>query len=240
MHGVISPASEPLDRFLVRRQRLSWAAAHDLVHRNRVQVDGVTVRQYRRPLLPETVVAVDGAVVENGPDDSVLICHKPLGVACSHDPDDAPLIYDLVPEALRHPELQTVGRLDRNTTGFLLLSTEGAVIQRLTNPRSKLPKRYRVGYVGELESNAAERVAAGLVLSDTGEPCLPAELTLDGVGRCSLVLTEGKFHQVKRMIHTLGARVETLHRDRLGEWDLPVDLAVGAMRPFAPLVRALG
>jgi 16S rRNA pseudouridine516 synthase len=231
MHGV-SAHAEPLDRFLARRLKLTWAAVHELVHRNRVSVAGALVRQYHRPLAAGEVVQVDGAVLADGPDDSVILCHKPVGVACSHDPDDAPLIYDVVPAELCHPNLQTVGRLDRNTSGFLLLTIDGKLIQRLTDPRSKLPKRYRIGYAGTLESGAVERVAAGLVLADTGERCLPADLSCDAPGRATLVLTEGRFHQVKRMIQTLGARVETLHRDRLGDWDLPADLQPGAMRLF--------
>ena len=211
---------------------MTWAAAHGLIHLGRVAVDGVVVRHYRRALVTGAVVAVDGTVVADGPDDLLLVCHKPVGVACSHDLDDAPLLYDLIPEALRHPDLQTVGRLDRNTSGLLLLAVDGQVLQRLTHPARKLPKRYRVGYEGTLPDDAEVRVAAGLVLADTGEPCLPAQLYREAPGRCALVLTEGKYHQVKRMLLTLGARVVDLHRDRIGGLDLPANLPLGSFRPL--------
>jgi len=224
--------SEPLNRFLVRRLRVTWATAHGLIHEGRVAVDGVVVRHYRRSLGLGVVVTMGGVVVADGPDDLLLVCHKPVGVACSHDPVDAPLLYDQVPEALRHPDLQTVGRLDRKTSGLLLLAVDGQVLNRLANPKSKLPKRYQVTYAGELPAEAEAQVAAGLVLADTGERCLPAELSRTKSGRCTLVLHEGKYHQVKRMLLTLGARVEVLHRDRIGGLNLPANLPVGSFRPL--------
>jgi 16S rRNA pseudouridine516 synthase len=226
---------EPLDRFLARRGLGSWAAVRQLIHHDRVTVDGLRTRRYHQRLAVETRVAVDGRVVADGPDTTVLICHKPAGLACSRDPDDAPLIYGIVPPDLDHPDLHTCGRLDRSTTGLLLLTIDGAVTQRLTDPARKRWKRYQVAYAGSLVADAAERVAAGLVLPDDGSRCRPARLGAitpgPTGGRCTLELCEGMFHQVKRMILALGGRVETLHRDRIGALDLPPELAPGAMRP---------
>ncbi|MBA3709842.1 MAG: 16S rRNA pseudouridine(516) synthase [Planctomycetes bacterium] len=188
----------------------------------------------------DAVVTLDGAVVTDGIDDSVLICHKPAGVACSHLPADAPLLYDLVPPAWRHPDLQAAGRLDRDTTGLIVLTIDGALIQRLTWPVRALWKRYRIRFVGELLPAARGLVASGLTLPDDPLPCLPARLLVpdDDEGGATgpereavLELCEGRHHQVKRMIRALGGRVTGLHRDRIGDLDLPSDLAPGAMRP---------
>ena len=230
-------AGEPVDRFLARNGLGSWAAVRELIHRGRVQVDGAPCRHYHRPLPAGARVAVDGEPVIDRVDASVLLCHKPAGVACSRDPDDEPLIYGIVPEAVRHPDLHTCGRLDRGTTGLIVLSIDGRLTQRLTDPARKRWKRYRVGFAGVLAADAVARVAEGLVLADDGTRCRPARLTVEaqgaggGAGRCTIELREGLHHQVKRMVLTLGGRVETLHRDRIGALDLPADLAPGGFRP---------
>lgn len=225
---------EPLDRFLARRGQGSWAAVHQLIHRGGVQVDGQPTRCYHQRLAAAVRVAVDGAEVADGPDTVVLLCHKPAGLACSRDPDDAPLIYAIVPPALDHPDLHTCGRLDRTTTGLLVLTIDGGVTQRLTDPARKRWKRYRVRYAGALPADAARRVEDGLVLPDDGSRCRPARLAgvqpVEGGGHCTLELCEGMFHQVKRMLLALGARVEALHRDRIGALALPGDLPCGGMR----------
>jgi len=226
---------EPLDRFIARRRKWSWAAARQAIHQRRVQVDGLRTNRYHHPYTPDLVVTVDGEILADGPDDAVVLCHKPPGVACSHLRSHEPLLYDLVPPALAHPDLQSAGRLDRDTTGLLVLTIEGTLIQRLTSPRRRCAKRYRIAYAGVLAADASAQVARGLVLPDEAQPCLPAALTL-GVanaqgGSATLTLCEGRTHQVKRMIRALGGDVVRLHRDRIGALELPADLALGAFRP---------
>ncbi len=232
------PHSEPLDRFLTRRQVGTWAVVRGLIQTCRVRVDGVLCKHYRRALVPGSLVEVDGQVIGDGEDASTLICHKPGGVACSHAQEDAPLIYDLVPPAWRHANLQTVGRLDRDTTGLILFTIDGTWAQRIVSPQCKRWKRYRLAYHGALVPDAVERVATGLPISGEVIPCLPARLTLAGIGGdalglATLELCEGRHHQVKRMIETLGGRVARLHRDRIGGLSLPDDVAPGTMRPLS-------
>jgi 16S rRNA pseudouridine516 synthase len=247
---------EPLDRFLVRNGPWPWAEARRRIHWGLVTVDGVCEHRYHRRLPPGAVVAMDGETVLDTPDRSVLLCHKPAGWACSHAPGDAPLIYDLIPPDLAHPDQQTVGRLDRDTTGLLLFTLDGKFLQRVVAPGRKLPKRYRIAYSGTLVPDAIERVAAGLPIPGDERSCLPAPLTLDsdegrsddrttgrpdGLRSATLVLAEGRHHQVKRMIEALGGRVERLHRDRIGGLDLPGDLLPGTMRRLTGSEReALG
>lgn len=235
---------EPLDRFLVRRLRRSWSDVHILVQRRRVTVNGGCCPYYHRPIAPGDVVAVDGEPVGDGPEDGVVLCHKPIGVACSHQAEHAPLLYDLVPPRLRHPDLQAAGRLDRGTTGLIVLTIDGALIQRLTCP-GRSWKRYTLRWRGRLREDAVALVAAGMALPDDPIPCRPARLDLrpegDG-GEATIELCEGRNHQVKRMLRVLGGEVVALHRDRLGGLDLPPDLAPGAMRAARDdeLTRLLG
>lgn len=236
------PRPEPLDYFLARRGVGTWAEVRGLIQTSRVRVDGVLCKHYRRALSDDVVVTVDGAVITDGEDTSTLICHKPAGYACSHAPQDAPLIYDLVPQAWRHPNLQTVGRLDRDTTGLILFTIDGTWAQQIVAPQRTRWKRYRIAFSGTLSSDAIARVVAGLPIGGETTPCLPARLGLDGVapdglGLATLELCEGRHHQVKRMIDALGGRVERLHRDRIAALELPVDLVPGAMRPVTSSER---
>ena len=233
---------ESLDRFIARRRKWTWAAARLAIHQRRVQVDGLRTNRYHHPCAADSVVTIDGAQLHDGTDDGVLLCHKPPGVACSHQREHRPLLYDLVPAELKHPDLQSAGRLDRDTTGLLVLTIDGPLIQRLTSPRWRCAKRYRLSYAGTLAADAVAQVRQGLVLPDEPRPCLPAALAIaagDGAGgHATLTLCEGRTHQVKRMIRALGGTVVALHRDCIGGLALPADLALGAMRPATPAERA--
>jgi len=227
LHGT---GGEPLDRFLTRCLPVDGAAARRAIQQSRVTVNGVGCKHYHRRLVPTDQIAVAGVVVPDRAECSVLLMHKPGGVACSHLPDDAPLVYGLIPDAVAHPGLHTCGRLDRDTTGLLVLTWDGALTQRLTEPRRHVAKRYRIAFAGDLAADAVALVAGGLVIADEDTPCLPTSLTIDAPGQATLILHEGRHHQVKRMITALGGRVVRLHRDRIGGLDLPGDLAIGLLR----------
>ena len=215
----------------------TWAAVRSLIQTCQVRVDGVVCKHYHRTLTADSVVTVDGQVVTDSEDASTLICHKPAGLACSHAPQDAPLIYDAVPEAWRHVNLQSVGRLDRDTTGLLLFTIDGTWAQRIVSPKRARWKRYRIAYSGILVGDAEQQVAKGLLLADEETPCLAARLSRNDAAENSLnvatlELCEGRHHQVKRMIQALGGKVERLHRDRIGALELPADLRHGEFRPL--------
>jgi len=140
-----------------------------------------------------------------------------------------------VPAACRHPNLQTAGRLDRDTTGLIILTIDGRLQLSITAPARALWKRYRIRYHGRLGSDAPARVAGCLQLPEEERPCLPARLALDGedadgCGLATLELCEGRHHQVKRMVRALGGQPVGLHRDRIGGLTLPADLAPGELR----------
>lgn len=124
-----------------------------------------------------------------------------------------------------------------------MVTSQGALIHALTNPRRHLAKRYRILYSGILASHAVARCAKGMLLEGDSKPTLPAELILEAVApggpaRATLILHEGRYHQVRRMIAALGGEVVALRRDRIGGLDLPDDLAPGMMREITPGERA--
>jgi len=161
-----------------------------------------------------------------------LMLHKPLGVTCSHK-DTGKLIYELLPSRWRQrsPALSTVGRLDKDTSGLLLMTDDGALLHRIISPKSELPKRYRVTLDRALAGTEAEILAAGgLMLEGEDKPLLPAHLEVLSDTEAYLTITEGRYHQVRRTFAALGNHVTALHRDRIGGLDLPGDLSPGAYR----------
>ena len=223
-----------LDAFLSHRGFGSRSQVRDLVRRGRVKLADQICRDHGKHV-DGLVVQVDGREVSEGVATATLLLNKPLGYACSHDPNEAPLVEELVPEAFRHLSLETAGRLDRDTSGLLVVTSDGALIHSLTNPRRHLEKRYRVAYRGKLSHHAVARCAKGMTMEGDPNPTLPAVLDLqgegaDGLGLATLHLHEGRYHQVRKMFAELGGEVVRLHRDRIGGLDLPADLIPGQMR----------
>lgn len=236
-------ASERLDAYLAHRGFGSRSEARQLVRWGKVDLDGVTCHDPSHHVAQQRV-CVRGVEVVDRAHAATLILHKPLGHACSHDPAEAPLIEELYPAALRHLAIESAGRLDRQTSGLLICTTEGDLIHRLTNPRKKLIKRYRVGYIGTLNSQAVQRCASGLMLDGDPRPTLPSKLVLldpdqSGVNQAILYLSEGRYHQVRRMIALLGGEVVVLQRDKIGGLELPSDLAAGQCREMDERERRL-
>ncbi len=162
-------------------------------------------------------VRVDGDPLDP-PQGLVLMLHKPVGVTCSTR-DPGRLVYDLLPPRyrLRSPALSTVGRLDRETSGLLLLTDDGALLHRIISPRSKLPKVYEVTLAQPLRGDETERFASGaLMLESEQTPLLPASLEIVTPTQARLTLHEGRYHQVRRMFAAVGNHVVALHRSRVG------------------------
>jgi 16S rRNA pseudouridine516 synthase len=167
-----------------------------------------------------------------------LMLHKPAGYECSQKPGAWPSIYTLFPAPLRQrpnkgstPGVQAIGRLDQDTTGLLLLSDDGIFIHRMSSPKHHVPKVYEVGTADPVTEGQVKRLLEGVVLDDSPKPVRAAgcEIVHRG-GALRLTLTEGKYHQVKRMIAAVGNRVVTLHRSRIGGLGLPADLLPGKWR----------
>ena len=166
-------------------------------------------------------VRVDGQPLDPSPG-LVLMLHKPAGCTCSTR-DKGRTVYELLPArfARRDPGLSTVGRLDRDTTGLLLLTDDGGLLHRIVSPKSKLPKVYQATLAGDLRGDEAALFASGsLLLESETTPLLPAQLQVLGPRQAQLTLHEGRYHQVRRMFAAVGNHVEALHRPRVGGLEL--------------------
>jgi 16S rRNA pseudouridine516 synthase len=165
------------------------------------------------------------------PPGMTLLLHKPLGVTCSTK-DPGRIVLDLLPPRyrLRSPLLSTVGRLDRDTSGMLLLTDDGALLHRIVSPKSHLAKVYDATLAQDLRGDEAAVFASGtLQLESDTTPLAPATLEVVDPRHARLILTEGRYHQVRRMFAAVGNHVEALHRSRIGGLDLG-ELAQGQWR----------
>ena len=165
---------------------------------------------------------------------ALVMLHKPAGYECSTRPRHHPSVLSLLPAPLRLRGVQPVGRLDEDTTGLLLLTDDGPLIHRLTSPKHHVPKVYEVRTRHPVDASVAERLCAGVVLDDDPAPVRAAACEATGTHALRLTLTEGRYHQVKRMVAAVGNRVEALHRSAFGALTLPEDLAPRQWRWLEP------
>ena len=158
---------------------------------------------------------------------AVVLLHKPAGYECSRQPRHHASVLSLLPMPLRRRNVQPAGRLDEDTTGLLLLTDDGALIHRLTHPRRHVPKVYEVSTAHAVAADQLQSLLAGVVLHDDPTPLRAAACEQTGANSLRLTITEGRYHQVKRMVAAAGNRVCSLHRSALGGLHLPADLAPG-------------
>ena len=160
---------------------------------------------------------------------ALIVMNKPAGYECSKKPRHHPSVYSLLPAPLRTRGLQPIGRLDEDTTGVLLFTDDGPLVHRLTSPKRHVAKVYEVRCKHPVDATQVERLLAGVLLHDENETVRAAACEASGERELRLTLTEGKYHQVKRMVAAVGNRVESLERSAFG--NVRVDgLAVGAWR----------
>ena len=178
-------------------------------------------------------IRIDGQPLDPPPG-LALMLHKPAGYTCSTK-DQGRLIYDLFPERFRErsPLLSSVGRLDRDTSGLLLLTDDGALLHRIVSPKAKLDKVYEAQLAQDLRGDEGATFASGaLLLESEDKPLLPAELDVLGPRHARLTLHEGRYHQVRRMFAAVGNHVDALHRSRIGGLELG-GLAEGQWRQLS-------
>lgn len=222
-------SKERLDKILAHMGMGSRKEIHKLARAGYITVDGQVVKDVALKLDPKTAqIELGGEPITYREFFHILI-HKPVGYVTSTADRDGTPITALVPEELEHVEWMPIGRLDKDTEGLLLLTTDGELAHRLTHPRWKVVKRYWV----ELEEPATqadiEAFAAGFELE--GEPLQPAELVLSpDPKKVELIIREGKYHQIKRMFAARGNHVAYLKRMSFGPLELPQDLEVGQAR----------
>ena len=159
-----------------------------------------------------------------------LMLHKPLHYECSRKPKHHPGVLELLPIPLRERDVQPIGRLDEDTTGLLLITNDGQLNHQLSSAKRKVPKIYLATTKHPVEQELIDQLLAGVLLTDEPEPIAAAAAEKVGEHLLRLTLTSGKYHQVKRMVAAAGNRVEALHREAVGELQLPADLKPGEWR----------
>jgi 23S rRNA pseudouridine2605 synthase/16S rRNA pseudouridine516 synthase len=220
-----------LVRALGRAGVMPRAEAQGAVAAGRVAVNGEVIADPMTPVDAQSRVTVDGRPVELHSATRCLMLHKPAGlVTAGVDPEGIGTVHAFLAErldpGLRGYEWLAIGRLDRDTTGLLLFTNDERLVAQVNAPETHLPKTYLAEVEGDPAEPALEALRTGVQLSDG--PTRPAKARRLGKGRVELVLTEGRHHQVKRMLKKVGHPVKTLHRARVGEVEL--DLPPGAVR----------
>jgi 16S rRNA pseudouridine516 synthase len=186
---------------------------------------------YADDVVPHDTIRVDDEPLDP-PVGLVLMLNKPLGVTCSRK-DPGRVVYDLLPPrySVRSPVLSSVGRLDRDTSGLLLFTDDGALLHRIISPKARVTKVYEATLAQDLRGDEGALFGGGMVLESEHEPLAPAVLEVLGPRHARLAVTEGRYHQVRRMFAAAGNHVETLRRVSVGGLTLG-ELALGEWRPL--------
>jgi 16S rRNA pseudouridine516 synthase len=210
-----------LDQILSSLGYCSRREAVALVRAGRVKVAAETATRADQRVDPMQVL-LDGCPLE-APAGLLALFHKPVGYVCTHAEGEGETIYGLLPSRwlARNPPVTSVGRLDKDTSGLLLITDQGQIVQRYTSPRAEVEKVYEVTVDRDLDPSLVATFASGtLMLRGEDRPCLPARLEITGARQASLTLMEGRYHQVRRMFASQGWHVEKLHRSRFGPYGL--------------------
>ena len=224
-----------LDRLLGNLGYGSRKEMHALAAAGEIVLDGVAVKDAGAriaigPDLPRRMTVMGRPVDPLPP--LIVMLHKPLGVVCSHK-EAGRRIYDLLPPRwrVREPALSSVGRLDKETSGLLLITDDGDYLHRVISPRRHVAKSYLATLDRPLGGDEGAIFGSGsMMLEGEDKPLLPAILEPLGERRARLVIEEGRYHQVRRMFAAVGNHVLDLHRERIGGLALPGDLAAGEFR----------
>ncbi|MGC4071925.1 MAG: pseudouridine synthase [Nibricoccus sp.] len=219
-----------LDQLLANLGYCSRREARDWIDAGRVTIRG-KIADDSGARVHDADVLIDGQPPDH-PDGILLLLNKPLGLVCSHDEREGPNVYSLLSPRwrARNPQITSIGRLDKDTSGLLLLTDQTTLVHRLTSPKHKVPKLYHTTLDRDMPAGLTELFSSGtLLLTGEKDPCLPADLRIIDPRTAELTLTEGRYHQVRRMFASQGCEVLTLHRAAFGNLTLD-DLAPGQFR----------
>ncbi len=218
---------ERLDKFLCDSGCGTRSQVKALVKARRITVDGAIAKDPGMKIDPSQAICLDGEPM-GGKRRVVVMLHKPAGyITATSDPVEK-TVMELLPDALRHLELNPVGRLDKQTEGLLLFTNDGELLHRLISPKKEVPKIYYARHQGDATEEDIAAFASGLTLRD-GTVCRPAKLERLGAGESLVTVCEGKYHQVRRMMASRGMPVDYLKRLQEGEISLGA-LPLGGIR----------
>lgn len=220
---------ERLDKIISLQFNISRSVARKSVFSGRVTVDGQVLRDPSLRLDPDVSdICYDGQAVEYKKY-IYIVMNKPKGVLSASNDKKRETVVDLVPEALRRKDLFPVGRLDRDTTGLLIITDDGDFAHNAISPKKKVKKTYIAELDGAVTDQMVKIFAQGLTLAD-GTACAPAELEKVSENSAKITITEGKYHQIKRMFGVVGLGVNGLRRVSFGGLALPENLSEGECR----------
>lgn len=218
-----------LDKIIASQFNISRSDARKEIRRGKVTLNGGIIKDPSLNVDVEASEITYGGQILNYKKHIYLIMNKPKGVISASDDKSRETVVDLVPEHLKRQGLFPVGRLDRDTTGLLLITDDGDFAHKVISPKMEIPKTYLVTVDNPLPQNAAEIFKNGITLAD-GTLCRKATLKDRGNLTCEITISEGKYHQIKRMFGVIDIGVNALHRLSLGGLTLPEDLSEGDCR----------
>lgn len=224
-----------LDRLLANLGYGSRREAQALIASGQVRLEGASQRNPGLHVAPGSAITIAGEPIDPAPP-LTLVVNKPIGIVCSHR-EPGRSLYELFPDRWRRrtPALSSVGRLDAETTGLLLVTDDGALLHRVIAPRSHVTKRYLASLARPLAGHEGALFAAGtLVLEGETKPLAPAELEVVTPTLARLTVSEGRYHQVRRMFAAAGNHVTALDREAIGGLETPADLDRGSWRIATP------
>jgi len=217
-----------LDKFVCDCTGLTRSQAGKLIRQGEILLNGVPCKQPAQQIKEADVVVLDEEPLQlTGP--RYILLHKPAGYVCSTDDPDHNTVFVLLDEP-NVEKLHTVGRLDLDTTGLLLITDDGQWSHKISSPKHECAKTYRAWLADPVEDSAIALFAEGVMLRGEKTPTKPAELDIVSPTECLLTIHEGRYHQVKRMFAAIGNKVVQLHRERVGPLTLDESLAEGEYR----------
>lgn len=220
-----------LDKFIAENTGLTRSQAAKALKSGMVTVNDVVVKSGSVKISEQDSIRYDGELLSWVEAGQYFMLYKPQGYICSHDDGEYPTVFQFFDYPLM-TKLHTAGRLDVDTTGLILLTDDGQWSHRITSPKHHCKKSYLVTLADPVEDFYAEKLAEGILLRGEREPCLPAQLEIIDDYNVNLTISEGRYHQVKRMFAALGNKVEALHRWRIGDVILDDSLEEGEFRPL--------
>jgi len=224
----------PLERIIQNQGFGARKLCRIMIRNNEVSVNGEPCDDPDAVFDLENLTYSVAGVAWDYREKSYLMLHKPSNYECSHKTQHHPTIYSLLPHPLVVRDVQCIGRLDEDTTGLILISDDGQFIHRMSSPKHKVPKVYAVTCKHPVDDSQIAHMLQGVQLIDEDAPIAALACTRISENVIHMTLTEGKYHQVKRMVAAISNRVEALKRIQIGALKLPDDLAEGEWRWLSP------
>ncbi|MGS0683228.1 16S rRNA pseudouridine(516) synthase RsuA [Shewanella sp. 125m-7] len=217
-----------LDKFICESTSHSRVSAKKALHRGDVTCNGEVVKNSGFKVTDEHEIRLDGEVLTIiGP--RFIMLNKPVDTICSTIDEEYPSVISLL-DVIRPEDLHIAGRLDADTTGLVLITTDGQWSHKITSPKKECGKRYLLETAEPLTEDLVQQFNDGLQLNNEDGLTKPAVLEILGANQARLTITEGKYHQVKRMLAAVGNKVTKLHRESVGAIELDVELELGEWR----------